>query len=65
MVTTLCGMGLGVELGTHAALSTPLHGPTSSCHAQPTGTTDNIEMRVCISGGNENIVIEIVEIFIQ
>ena len=31
----------------------------------PQLTTDDIEMRVCTSGGNENIAIEIVEIFIQ
>ena len=31
----------------------------------PQPTTDDIEMRVCTSGGDENIGIEIVEIFIQ
>ena len=31
----------------------------------PQLTTDDIEMRVCTSGGNENIAIEIVEILIQ
>ena len=59
MVKTLCGMGLGVGLRTHAALSIALHGSTSNCHSPP--LTIIIEMRVCRNDGSnlEDVSVEV------